>query len=83
MALVNATQLANATSSAGRLVHVGQAEAFHTWYQNSLSGAVATARAVPQTGLNWFFQNRTYPCADCCKCSVDMLQQLRRAHPGR
>jgi hypothetical protein len=83
MALVSATQLANATSTAGGLVQVGQAEAFHTWYQNSLTGAVATARAAPQTGLNWFFQNRTYPCADCCKCSVDMLQQLRRAHPGR
>lgn len=59
---------------------VNEAQAFHLWYENSLRAVVETASAPPQPGVNWFFQNRTYPCADCCKCSVDMLAQLQRSH---
>ena len=39
-----------------------------------------TASTALQAGVNWFAQERSYPCADCCRCSVDMLAQLKRAH---
>lgn len=32
-------------------------------------------------GINWFFQDRPYPCVECCKCSVDMIGRLRKVHP--
>ena len=35
-----------------------------------------TVSAPIQPGINWFLQDRLYPCADCCKCSVDMAGQL-------
>jgi hypothetical protein len=58
-----------------------EAEAFQVWYENSmLPSRAGKAAAAIQPGVNWFFQDRPYPCSDCCKCSVDMVAQLRRNH---
>lgn len=55
-----------------------EAEAFALWYERSLSSEPAMRTITP--GVNWFFQERPYPCHDCCKCSVDMVGQLRKPH---
>ena len=48
----------------------------------SVRGAASTSASLPVTpGTNWFFQDKPYPCADCCKCSVDMIGRLRKVHP--
>jgi hypothetical protein len=57
-----------------------EAEAFQVWYANSLLPARSGKATSIQPGVNWFFQDRPYPCSDCCKCSVNMVAQLRRNH---
>lgn len=68
-----------AMSSEAEHFHWNEAESFAVWYQHSLEQPQGGAPITP--GVNWFFQDRPYPCGDCCSCSTDMIGRLRKVHP--
>ncbi len=63
----------NGPSIVSSVEKVNEATAFAAWYRKSLGGSGATSSgssAVATNNTNFYFQDRAFPCYDCCVCRI-------------
>jgi hypothetical protein len=58
----------------GEQTNWNAADAFARWYRHSLRQTEPLRGLV--AGLNWYFQERRFPCSDCCACSPRIAGQF-------